>query len=170
MADSNITKRILATSLKHLLNERSFQKINIRDICEKCGMNRQSFYYHFRDKYDLVNWIFDNEFVLPYRASMHKTEKESIEALLTYLYANRVFYRQVFKIEGQNSFSEHFCAYIYPCVEKQLSCLSEDAGVKDFQCRLAAESFRNALEYWLDEKDPLQPEKFVECIKCNIGY
>lgn len=28
----------------------------------KCGMNRKSFYYHFCDKYDLVNWIFDTEF------------------------------------------------------------------------------------------------------------
>ncbi len=170
MADSNITKRILAASLKHLLNERSFQKINIHDICEKCGMNRKSFYYHFRDKYDLVNWIFDNEFVLPHSASMHKNEQELIEALCRYLYENKAFYRQVFKIKGQNSFSEHFCAYIYPCVEKQLLNPSEDADLNDFKCRLATESFRNALEYWLDEKEPLQPEKFVECLKINIAY
>lgn len=170
MADSNITKRILAASLKHLLSDKSFQKINIHDICEKCGMNRKSFYYHFRDKYDLVNWIFDNEFVLPHRASMHKNEQESIYSLCTYLYENKAFYRQAFKIQGQNSFSEHFCTFIYPCVEKQLAKLSQDADVKNFQCRLAAESFRNALEYWLDERDPLQPEMFIECIKINIGY
>ena len=170
MADSNITKRILAASLKHLLNDRSFQKINIHDICEKCGMNRKSFYYHFRDKYDLVNWIFDNEFVLPYGALMHKDEQESISALCTYFYENRAFYRQAFKIEGQNSFSEHFCAFIYPYVEKQFVNLSEDVGIKDFQCRLAAESLRSALEYWLDEKDPLQPQKFVECLNFNKAY
>lgn len=61
MADSNITKRALASALKELMNEVPFKKISVADICEKCDMNRKSFYYHFRDKYDLVNWIFDTE-------------------------------------------------------------------------------------------------------------
>ena len=63
MADSNITKLALSGALKELLEEQSFEKISVSDICERCGMNRKSFYYHFKDKYDLVNWIFDTEFV-----------------------------------------------------------------------------------------------------------
>lgn len=63
MADSNITKQALAGALKELIEEQSFEKISVSDICEGCGMNRKSFYYHFKDKYDLVNWIFDTEFV-----------------------------------------------------------------------------------------------------------
>ena len=58
MADSNITKNALATSLKNLMKEKPFEKISVSDICDACGMNRKSFYYHFKDKYDLVNWIF----------------------------------------------------------------------------------------------------------------
>lgn len=63
MADSNITKRALATSLKELMLEQPFDKINVAQICARCNMNRKSFYYHFKDKYDLVNWIFDTEFI-----------------------------------------------------------------------------------------------------------
>ena len=63
MADSNITKRALAEALKELMEEKSFSKISVADICGKCNMNRKSFYYHFKDKYDLVNWIFDTEFI-----------------------------------------------------------------------------------------------------------
>lgn len=55
MADSNITKRALAHALKELMEEKNFSKISVADICEKCDMNRKSFYYHFKDKYDLVN-------------------------------------------------------------------------------------------------------------------
>lgn len=62
MADSNITKRALAAAFKSLMEEMPFSKITVAMICEKCDMNRKSFYYHFEDKYDLVNWIFDMDF------------------------------------------------------------------------------------------------------------
>ena len=63
MADSNITKRALAAALKELMDEMSFDKITIVHICNKCEMNRKSFYYHFKDKYELVNWIYYTEFI-----------------------------------------------------------------------------------------------------------
>ena len=55
MADSNITKRTLASALKELMESTPFTKITVSDICAKCNMNRKSFYYHFKDKFDLVN-------------------------------------------------------------------------------------------------------------------
>ena len=58
MADSQLTKRALSAAMKELMAERPMEKIRIGDIVERCNMNRQSFYYHFKDKYDLVNWIF----------------------------------------------------------------------------------------------------------------
>ena len=63
MADSNITKKALAGALKELMDTKPFQKISVSDICERCQMNRKSFYYHFKDKYDLMNWIYDTEFI-----------------------------------------------------------------------------------------------------------
>ena len=59
MADSNVTKRALATAMKQLMAKEPFSKISVGDICQVCQMNRKSFYYHFRDKYDLVNWHFE---------------------------------------------------------------------------------------------------------------
>lgn len=63
MADSNITKRALAEALKELLKAEPFAQVSVGEICEKCHMNRKSFYYHFKDKYDLVNWIYSTEFI-----------------------------------------------------------------------------------------------------------
>ena len=51
------TKRILAAALKQLTCRKSFDKITIADITQQSGYNRQTFYYHFRDKYELLNWI-----------------------------------------------------------------------------------------------------------------
>ena len=53
---SQITKRALEQSLKNLLLKKPLTKITINDIAEDCGINRMTFYYHFKDIYDLVEW------------------------------------------------------------------------------------------------------------------
>ena len=53
---SQTTKRALEASLKHLLLQKPLDKITINDIAEDCGINRMTFYYHFKDIYDLVEW------------------------------------------------------------------------------------------------------------------
>ncbi|AEE17531.1 TetR-like C-terminal domain-containing protein [Treponema brennaborense] len=53
---SDITKRALEASLKKLLLQKPLGKITINDIAEDCGINRMTFYYHFRDIFDLVEW------------------------------------------------------------------------------------------------------------------
>ena len=70
MAESIITKRAIADSLKEITLYKSFDKITIKDITDKCGINRQTFYYHFVDKYDLLQWIYQVDFFDTYLADM----------------------------------------------------------------------------------------------------
>ena len=88
MADSNITKKALAESMKTLLGTMPFSKISVSDICEVCGMNRKSFYYHFRDKYDLINWIFHTEFYEAACAKPYEDGWEFILGICKYFYSN----------------------------------------------------------------------------------
>ena len=53
---SQVTKCALEASLKHLLLQKPLDKITIGDITEDCGINRMTFYYHFKDIYDLIEW------------------------------------------------------------------------------------------------------------------
>ncbi|MCI7812710.1 MAG: TetR/AcrR family transcriptional regulator [Lachnospiraceae bacterium] len=53
---SQTTKRALEASLKNLLLRKPLDKITINDITEDCGISRMTFYYHFKDIYDLVEW------------------------------------------------------------------------------------------------------------------
>ena len=53
---SQTTKRALEASLKKLLLEKPLHKITVSDITDDCGINRMTFYYHFKDIYDLVEW------------------------------------------------------------------------------------------------------------------
>ncbi|MGN0594321.1 MAG: TetR/AcrR family transcriptional regulator C-terminal domain-containing protein [Hominimerdicola sp.] len=61
MSNSTITKSALCDALKKLCEQKPFEKISIADITNECGLNRQSFYYHFQDKYELLSYIYYNE-------------------------------------------------------------------------------------------------------------
>ena len=52
----NTTKQALEASLKRMMLKKPLDKITIRDITEDCGISRMTFYYHFKDIYDLVEW------------------------------------------------------------------------------------------------------------------
>ena len=57
---SLMTKWALAESFKRLLSQRSMDKITVKDIVEECGVNRQTFYYHFHEIYALLEWVFQD--------------------------------------------------------------------------------------------------------------
>ena len=55
---SDRTKLWIADKMKSLMEKKSLDKIRVTEICREAQIERQTFYYHFRDKYDLVAWIF----------------------------------------------------------------------------------------------------------------
>ena len=61
MASSLITKKRITKAFRDLLATREFDKISIVDIMESAGIRRQTFYNHFLDKYELLDWIFEND-------------------------------------------------------------------------------------------------------------
>ena len=59
---SEITKKALVSSLIALCDEKKLNKITVQDIVNKCGVNRNTFYYHFADIYDLLDYMFRSEY------------------------------------------------------------------------------------------------------------
>ena len=56
-----LTKRLIANSFKELLLQNSFEKITIKMITDHANVIRPTFYNHFHDKYELLEWIFRDE-------------------------------------------------------------------------------------------------------------
>ncbi len=169
MANSNITKQALAASLQELMKELPFDKINVARICEQCGMNRKSFYYHFKDKYDLVNWIFDTEIsslaTVISSFDTYQGQQEFIERLCRYFYENRGFYRKALQITGQNSFSYHFTEYINPILKSRFSALLGSDQVDEFFIDFFTDAVLCAIKRWLLTKDCMKPEQFISRIE-----
>ena len=89
---SNITKRAMAQSLKKILVVKELDKITITDITNDCGINRQTFYYHFKDIYDLLEWIFANEVVEKIeKETTIETWQDNFKYVLDYMLKNKKF-------------------------------------------------------------------------------
>lgn len=57
----NTTKMAISYAFKELLLEKPYNKITVKDISERCGINRQTFYYHFLDIPNMVEWICNDD-------------------------------------------------------------------------------------------------------------
>ena len=55
------TKKALADALKKMMAVKPIDKITVNDLVETCGVSRQTFYYHFNDVYDLLEWVFEED-------------------------------------------------------------------------------------------------------------
>ena len=118
MAEVGVTKQVLAYAIKDLMGRQSLSKITVGDICQACGMNRKSFYYHFQDKYDLVAWIFRGE--LAQEAEGSATIQDMMLALCRTMEKNLPFYRSALKDRGQNSLQEYIAEALRPVIEAEL--------------------------------------------------
>lgn len=161
MPDSNITKKALAQSLKELMAHHPFSKISVADICEGCGMSRKSFYYHFQDKYDLVHWIFDVEFLQSIRGAEHENSWELFQELCVYFYRERDFYRCAIQIQGQNSFQEYFREVAAPVMETVAGELFADSRDRAFCVTFFADAILASVLRWLSAANPEPPEQYL---------
>lgn len=67
MPKKDSMERQLADALKRLVLTQPFEKITIADLVEETGVARSTFYNHFQDKYDLLEWILRTEVLSPVR-------------------------------------------------------------------------------------------------------
>lgn len=108
MSDSYITKKAIAQGFKDLMKEKTFDKITIQDITKACGLNRQTFYYHFQDKYELVDWIFYNEAIALISGDLtYENWDQKVSVLLHHMKNDSHFYMNTLKISMESGFQEY---------------------------------------------------------------
>lgn len=142
----NRTKEMLAESLMKLLARRTLDKITIQDIVDDCGYNRQTFYYHFHDIYDLIDWIFaaqTQELIEKCRAC--GSLDVGVEAVIAYMRENRRLILNVLRSVNGEKLLDNLYGSAQSIV---LSALENHPGVQELSAEyreLVAEAFKYAL-------------------------
>lgn len=142
----NRTKEMLAESLMKLLARRTLDKITIQDIVDDCGYNRQTFYYHFHDIYDLIDWIFaaqTQELIEKCRAC--GSLDVGVEAVIAYMRENRRLILNILRSVNGEKLLDNLYRSAQSIV---LSALENHPGVQELSMdyrELVAEGFKYAL-------------------------
>lgn len=103
----NRTKDMYAKALQDMLQTETFEKIQVKDICEKCETRRQTFYYHFKDKYDLVAWIFNQDYTAVFCEPNHEYSETKLAEILERIKAKKSFYKKTLNEQSQNSIQKY---------------------------------------------------------------
>ena len=142
----NRTKEMLAESLMKLLARRTLDKITIQDIVDDCGYNRQTFYYHFHDIYDLIDWIFaaqTQELIEKCRAC--GSLDVGVEAVIAYMRENRRLILNILRSVNGEKLLDNLYRSAQSIV---LSALENHPGVQELSAEYrepVAEAFKYAL-------------------------
>jgi probable dihydroxyacetone kinase regulator len=142
MSDSLITKKAIAEGMKEITKKKSFDKITISDITQICGLNRQTFYYHFQDKYELVNWIFYNEML--YIITDDLTYDNSIDKFLQFLTKMKsedYFYMNTLKASVKSEFEEFLIKVVTELFCDIISRIAKDTSMDENEIKFIAEFY-----------------------------
>lgn len=142
MSESLITKKAIAEGMKELTKKKSFDKLTVSDISKICGLNRQTFYYHFRDKYELVNWIYYKELIsffvedLTYENCLHK-----ILQMLKKMKAEDYFYINTLKASAKKEFEEYLFQLVSELFIDIIGRIAADTDMGEDEIKFIAEFY-----------------------------
>lgn len=99
------TNRSLAESFRELALKQPIEKITIKEITDRAGVIRPTFYNHFQDKYELLEWIVNTDLIDPIEPLLENgMMNEALVLLFTNIEKDKEFYMRASRLEGQNSF------------------------------------------------------------------
>lgn len=139
------TKKALADSLKALLRTRPLSKVTIADITEGCGINRMTFYYHFRDIYDLVEWICREECSAALGGPLDReTWQDGFCDLCRYVLENRSFFVNVCNSIGREQAENYLYRVTYSILRSAVDELAGDMLIGEEEKKFIADFYKFA--------------------------
>ena len=164
---SQTTKRALEASLKHLLLQKPLNKITINDIAEDCGISRMTFYYHFKDIYDLVEWacVEDAAQALAGKKT-YDTWQEGFLNVFRAVQENKPFILNVYRSVGRERVEQ----YLNPLIHSLLLGVVEEKSVemevndsdKNFIADFYEYAFIGIMLQWINDNMKEDPGLIVE--------
>ena len=132
--------------MKKLLLEKPLNKITINDITEDCGVNRMTFYYHFKDIYDLVDWILAEDAAKAMEGRRgFGTWSEAYLDVLHQLQDNKTLVLNVYRSVGREQVEQYLYKIVDPLLHEFVDKETQDISIQDEDKQFVIDFFKYAL-------------------------
>ena len=167
------TKRALAASLKKLLAQKPLDKITIVDIVTDCEVNRQTFYYHFQDIYDLMDWIFVSEATQVIQGKKtYNTWQHGFLQIFEYVLANKALITNAYHSLSREQMERYLYDVTYhlliDVVEEQAAGIPVRQEDKAFIADFYKYAFVGLLLDWIRQGMKEDPKRIVNRLSILI--
>lgn len=167
---------LLAESFKELVLKRPIEKITIKEITDKAGVIRPTFYNHFQDKYELLEWIIRAELIDPMRPLIENgLSDQALLFVFTGIQNNMDFYSRARRLTGQNSFE----SIVTQCIQ---DTLLDVFGMRSFGDKLVraltpellsmyyAKAMCFLVLSWIDSGMKATPQEMADIYKYLVNH
>ncbi|OPJ61381.1 TetR/AcrR family transcriptional regulator [Clostridium chromiireducens] len=162
------SKKAITDALIKLMTEKDFEKITINEIADLANVNRGTVYFHFSDKYDLLNYCIEthlNELVL----SCHLGEdidnfssKHSLLRTFEYLEQNAFFYSNMLNNKSIPTFRDRLMSVALKSIDDTIDMTGNNSTMnKEVLVHFVASASVGLMEWWITNSMPYSAEEMV---------
>ncbi len=164
---SDTTKRALEESLKHMLLKKPLDKISISDITNDCGISRMTFYYHFRDIYDLVEWSCEEDAARALAGNKtYETWQQGFLQIFEAVRNNKPFIMNVYRSVSRSQLERYLYKVTYALllnvVNEEAEGMSVDEEDKAFIAHFYQYAFVGLMLEWIQDDMKEDPAAIIE--------
>lgn len=126
---AEVMKLWIADKMRESMKHKPLKKIRVTEICAKAEIERPTFYYHFKDKYDLVAWMFYHD--------AYETDVISVESAaeaMRQMKNDMIFYKRAYEDPSQNALWKYMVEYF---VKRYTELAEEKLGTNVLDTQLA---------------------------------
>ena len=154
---SQITRKAIMDSTFKLASKRPLNKIKVRDIVNDCGLTRNTFYYYFRDVYDVLD-IALCEKISKVTTEDGRWHDESFFKFAAFLFKHKAIFRNVYSAMGDKKMRPYFYDKIHEIVMSYVRGEAEGLDADETDLMIIAifyeEALRGLLLRWLRGETP----------------
>ena len=170
---NDTTKQALANALKQLLQKKQITKITINDIAEACGISRMTFYYHFKDIYDLADWTLQEALQTAIADNRtHDNWQQGFLNLLDVLKAHQPLilnvYRAIDREQVERYMRREVEALLLPVVEEQAAGLQISEKGKHMVAIFYTYAFMGIVLEWIQRNMQASPQEVADTTAAMI--
>ena len=132
MSNSHLTEKSLAESFKKLMLKYPVNKITVKQVTDESGVTRRTFYNHFIDIYELLEWIYEHEVIEELEGYNNLNGwKEAINLVLQYTLNNRKICLNVFNSLGRDHLEKFLYNIFYNEVKGVVNDITNDLCIEE---------------------------------------